>query len=291
MEGIVENTLYNLTQEMAYMQIITRTEALQNQLRGLYRRRQQEDDERPHRAVRRGPMSRRGGNRQFKPTLRRYLNEDKWKEQCEASQWEAYVKDCATPIYQNISGKPCYLILHLFSGRRRCHDYHDAVMKLAEGKNFEVRVISLDTAVHSTIGDLTARAGLLAGALPGPPCETFTEARHYSRDLICEDHKYWPRPLRSSQAPWGLQGFTRKKMLQLRTGTRFAMQVAWLLVAILCYGGHMMVEHPSPPRDGEKVSLFRTPIYELLLRLPECALRIITDSSFGEPLQSNPQGY
>ena len=32
--------------------------------------------------------------------------------------------------------------------------YHDAVTKVADCKNFEVRVISLDTAVHKTIGDL-----------------------------------------------------------------------------------------------------------------------------------------
>ena len=42
-----------------------------------------------------------------------------------------------------------------------------------------------------------------------------------------------------------------------------------------------MIEHPGPPRDGEKVSIFRTPIYALLLRLPECALRIIRQQFLG----------
>ena len=294
LEVIAENTLYGLTQEMEYMKITTRVDVLQNQLRGLQKKRQQEDEAPPHRPVRLGPMNRRGGIRQFKPALRRYLNEDKWQEQCEALQWETSVKDKETPVYMQVANKPCYLIVHLFSGRRRSLDYHDAVMRLAEGKSFEVRVISLDTAVHSTIGDLSAgketwgnieelaRAGRLAGALAGPPCETFTEARHHlPPDLPPEERKFWPRPLRSAKAPWGLDGLTYKEMLQLRTGTRFALQVAWLFVAMLCYGGHMMIEHPGPPRDGEKVSIFRTPIYALLLRLPECALRIIRQQFWG----------
>lgn len=294
LEVIAENTFYGLTQEMEYMKIIARVDVLQNQLRGLQKKRQQEDEAPPHRPVRLGPMNRRGGIRQFKPALRRYLNEDKWQEQCEALQWETSVKDKETPIYMQVANKPCYLIVHLFSGRRRSLDYHDAVMRLAEGKSFEVRVISLDTAVHSTIGDLSAgketwsnieelpRAGRLAGALAGPPCETFTEARHHlPPDLPPEERKFWPRPLRSAKAPWGLDGLTYKEMLQLRTGTRFALQVAWLFVAMLCYGGHMMIEHPGPPRDGEKVSIFRTPIYALLLRLPECALRIIRQQFWG----------
>ena len=193
-------------------------------------------------------MNRRGGIRQFKPALRRYLNEDKWQEQCEALQWETSVKDKETPIYMQVANKPCYLIVHLFSGRRRSLDYHDAVMRLAEGKSFEVRVISLDAAVHSTIGDLSsgketwsnieelARAGRLAG------CSCWTAVRDLlqKHDIIfrltfhLKNASSGRGPLRSAKAPWGLDGLTYKEMLQLRTGTRFALQVAWLFVAMLC---------------------------------------------------------
>ena len=133
--------------------------------------------------------------------------------------------------------------------------------------------------MHHEVGDLTAgrttwqqvmqlaREGKLAGGLAGPLCETFTEARHYIPPEVPEaDRKFWPRPLRSALRPWGLPELTEKELKQVRTGTRFALQMMWLMVAFLCYGGHMlMVEHPWPPRDESRVSIFRTPIFQLLL--------------------------
>ncbi len=124
--------------------------------------------------------------------------------------------------------------------------------KLADGKNFDVRVISLDTAVHKEVGDLAAGGhswcnvlqlasdGKLSGALAGPPCETYTEATNYYPPGLPESERHrWPRPLRTASRPWGLPELTVKELRQLRTGTKFALQVAWLLAAILCYGGHM----------------------------------------------------
>lgn len=124
------------------------------------------------------------------------------------------------PIYKQPTGKPCYLIVYLFSGRKRQRDYHDAVTKVADCKNFEVRVISLDTAVHKTIG--------IRKTLPTVPPEI--------------------------PASWS------------RTGTRFALQVAWLMVAMLCYGrayydGRSILVFPCDPDRG---SIFRTPVFQLL---------------------------
>ena len=187
-EHVAEKMLYKLAMEMDYMRSTSRGSELQNRLQGLQQLRSREDEAPPHRPVRRGPMTRRGSNRVYKPALRRYLDEDHWHEQCLALQWENSTKDVATPIYRQVAGRPCFLVIHLFSGRRRSGDYHDEVMRLADGKGFDVRVLSLDTAVHHEVGDLTAgrttwsnvmilaREGKVAGALAGPPCETILAA-------------------------------------------------------------------------------------------------------------------
>ena len=293
-EVIAESTVYNLVKEMPYMQLDSRRTVLLSRLKALGQHRQKEDEAEPHRPIRRGPMSHRGSIRTSKPAIRRYLDEDYWNAQSAQMRWENGVKEANTPLWSQPSGRRCFLILHLFSGRRRNNDYHDAVMKLANGRSFDVRVISLDTAVHPTVGDLSAggttwtnvmqlaRDGKLAGALAGPPCETFTEARnYYPPDLPESERHLWPRPLRTTERPWGLEELTMKEIRQLRNGTKFALQVAWLVAAMLCYGGHMMVEHPAPPSDPERVSIFRTPIYQLLLQLPEITLRVILQQLWG----------
>ena len=293
-EIIAEHIVYDLVKEMPYMQLDSRQAVLTARLKALEKCKQREDTAEPHRPIRKGPMSRRGSIRTTKPAIRRYLDEDHWNAQCEQMTWENGVKEAYTPLWSRPTDRRCFLILHLFSGRRRCNDYHDAVMKLAEGRSFEVRIISLDTAVHPTIGDLSAggqswtnvmqlaRDGKIAGALAGPPCETYTEARNYYPPDLPESERHgWPRPLRTTKQPWGLAELTVKELLQLRTGTKFALQVVWLLAALLCYGGHMMIEHPAPPSDPARVSIFRTPIYKLMLQLPEINLRVILQQLWG----------
>ena len=70
-----------------------------------------------------------------------------------------------------------------------------------------IRMVSLDTAVHPDLGNLAngenydhvrrlAQGGHLAGVLAGPPCETWSAARH-----ILLDDGAGPRPLRSARSP------------------------------------------------------------------------------------------
>lgn len=117
------------------------------------------------------------------------------------------------PMVMGSSG-PELWILHMFSGRRRLCDAHQWCIHWAQTlmPEISVRVFSLDTAVHHRLGDLgvgdnyrmvlqLAQLGAFGGTLAGPPCETWSAARH----VVCESPGgvRLPRPLRSSMSPWG----------------------------------------------------------------------------------------
>ncbi len=127
-DGGGEDIIYSLVKdlEMPYMGIESRRAVLFSRLRALARRRQQEDDEPPHRPVRKGPMYHRGSICAYKPALRRYLAQDQWHAQCGAMDWENGVKEAHTPLLSRPSKRKCFLVLHLFTGRRRRNDYDDA---------------------------------------------------------------------------------------------------------------------------------------------------------------------
>lgn len=159
---------------------------------------------------------------------------------------DADVERCNTPPY--VSGRAP------FSGRRRRHDFHDAIMELTKNLACDVKVISLDTAVDSHYGDLSsdsfswaavmklARQCRISAAVAGPPCETYSEARfHIPEGLSEEDRQKWPRQLRTEDCPWGIDGLRYREMKQLQIGSRFGLQTIWLFVLMLCTGGCMLV--------------------------------------------------
>ena len=109
------------------------------------------------------------------------------------------------PICELEDGKRVLLILHLFSGRRRADDCHAWAHQLVSKyfPDFGVLMLSIDTAVGGELCDLlhgpglkalhgVVDAGLVAGTLSGPPCETWSAARH----LLPPEGSLarWPRP-------------------------------------------------------------------------------------------------
>ena len=95
------------------------------------------------------------------------------------------------PVCELEDGSRVLLILHLFSGRRRaddCHAWaHQLVFKYFP--DLGVLMLSVDAAVGGELCDLlhgpglkalhgVVDAGLVAGTLSGPPCETWSAARH-----------------------------------------------------------------------------------------------------------------
>lgn len=180
------------------------------------------------------------------------------------------MKEKALPWYRQVEERKSYLILHFFSGRRREGDFHDAIKSLAAAARcpFDIHVISMDTAVDSSYGDLSAGgqawdkakglilSGQVAGAIAGPPCETYTEARHWLPEgITAEEASKWPRPLRSAAHSWGVEQLRPKELRQLKQGSMFVGQMLWAMVAIWINGGTMLIEHPAPPKKEERASV------------------------------------
>ncbi len=293
-EKVTEDTFYEVVQEFETYALDCDISVKSNRLRRLHQRRREEDDQGPHRPARFGPTSRRGGGKGVKRMVRKYLDEDGWHRACKNLRWSKAVPDNHVATMGATIYRPCFLILHLFSGRRRHEDIHDAVMTLARDLNCDVHMISLDTAVDFQLGDLSsasqtwqtvmqlARQGRVAAAIAGPPCETYSEARfHVPEDIPEHEKSKWPRPLRSYDQPWGVEGLRYKEMKQLQIGTRFGLQMLWLFTILLCQGGSMIIEHPAPTRKPGRAALFTMPLVEALLSLPEVVLYIIRQSDYG----------
>lgn len=100
-------------------------------------------------------------------------------------------KDVSTPMIRDPSGGEAYIVVHLFSGRRRQGDFHSHLPKLCSSAPFAVSILSLDTAVSTETGNLAEGSpswfhierlflsGWVAFALAGSPCET------YKQDISC----------------------------------------------------------------------------------------------------------
>ena len=53
--------------------------------------------------------------------------------------------------------------------------------------------------------------------------------------------------------------------------------MVWTLVT----GGSFLSEHPAPPVDEDKVSIFRTPLARLIRQMPEVSLTVINQGDYG----------
>ena len=132
------------------------------------------------------------------------------------------------PVFRKANGDLVIYMLHLFSGRRRSGDIHFWIDEMAKEflPDIQVVMISLDTAVHEECNLdngpqwgylLTLLAeGIFAGCATGPPCETWSAARH----VQMEGPGHWPRPLRSASQPWGVVDLSCRELRQLHMGTR-----------------------------------------------------------------------
>jgi hypothetical protein len=198
----------------------------------------------------------------------------------------------AVPVVQGYHEKPTLFVLHMFSGRRRAMDCHHWVESLAPilMPEFHVVSLSMDTAIDPWLGNLLegdsfahavhlAQGHAFALGLTGPPCETWTAARH----IVCDElHGRGPRPLRSSSHAWGLPGLSMRELSQLGVGSSLMLH-SLLLEALICLaGGGSIMEHPSLPDDEEFASIWRTMIHRLLLmRAPMAQLVRIEQWRYG----------
>ena len=173
-----------------------------------------------------------------------------------------------------------YYVIHMYAGRRRDYDFHHHMAGLVRDCSqpwaSSIIIISLDTAIDERMNVhseqvwswllQTARAGRILGLLLGPPCETWSSARHETP--LGEDGVplRGPRPLRHSDACWGLMGLALRELCQLSTGSCLFLRGLWLCIPVALFGGAVLLEHPAPPYQEDRASIFRTGLVLLMLR-------------------------
>ena len=169
--------------------------------------------------------------------------------------------------------------MHLYSGRRRPLDFHAAVEELLPSfAHLEIRVLSIDTAINAEFnvhdtklwGFLVdaARAGRILGLLQGPPCETWTAARHHQQLDSDGRALRGPRPLRSTQDLWGLALLSCRELEQIYVGNVLLLKGILLACLVTISGGATFLEHPSMPFQDEISSIWRSGLLCLLHRPP-----------------------
>eukprot|EP00435_Cladocopium_sp_Y103_P039037 s4628_g10.t1 len=155
---------------------------------------------------------------------------------------------------------------------------------------FRAVVLSMDTAVSTDFGDLSMsssswkkllacyEAGRVAGTLCGPPCETYSEARFTAPP---EPDLRWPRPVRSAERLFGLDGLTMRELKQVSVGSSFFLQCMHVLALHMRYGGVFLAEHPAPPQDVTRPSIWSSEIVQCLLQHPDLELHTIAQYLWG----------
>ncbi len=294
-EAIAEKAFYDLIKPSDIFMAEQEIETAQGRLRALLTEKENRTHLKPHRPVRLGPLYHRGGNKNSKPISQRYLDDDGWHQKWTQCYLVNGLQDTKMPFFQQIDNRKVYLVLHLFSGRRRETDLHSFLETMAEKADFDIKILSLDTAVDTEYGNLAKggttwkhvvdllRGGHIAAGVAGSPCETFSAARHNPppEDLPDQLRKRWPRPLRDAAHPWGLNGIYMKELIQLATGSQLALQTVFAIAWVLSTGGSFISEHPAPPADPNKASIFNTPVVKILREFPEVGLAVVNQGDYG----------
>eukprot|EP00435_Cladocopium_sp_Y103_P001901 s1454_g1.t1 len=174
-------------------------------------------------------------------------------------------QDAGIPLVCDSQGGLHMYVAHLYSGRRKIGDCHDEFQRLFPTLFPEItlHLLAIDMTISPTLCDMTkqayevllslAKKGILALVLSGPPCETWTAARHL-QDL----ERPGPRPLRSSAQPWGIFGLTVAESKQLYNGSVLMVRSLQNEFAAFLTGAGTMMEHPATPFQEEYCSVWRT---------------------------------
>lgn len=142
---------------------------------------EQNEDPRPHRPKRVGTANEheRRGTRQTISLA--YDEQADWRAALRALQWHDLPPEAATPMYATPRDRPHFLLVHVFSGRRRAGDFHSCVAEWAARRNVTVTVLSMDTANSASMGNLHVKStswqelltcyqqGLVSATLAGTP--------------------------------------------------------------------------------------------------------------------------
>ena len=289
-EYVVDEFFAEFAVELPRYQVLARISYLESCLRHCV-----ETEPAPHRKPRQIDLSchpKRNSKVSHK-VPRAHGEQTQWLEQIRGSGLEEAPELQSCPRYKSLDDLPTFLVAHLFSGRRWEGDFHHELCRFAADKNWRVVILSLDTAVSVDFGNLMRHtvswttltsiylSGRIAATLCGPPCETFSEARFMDKPADCPGHIRWPRPLRSSERLFGLEGLSMKELRQCFVGSSFFLQCVWALCIHITMGGVYVAEHPAPPTEVSRPSIWTSPIIQLLLGLPDLVLHCVAQYRWG----------
>ena len=230
------------------------------------------------------------GSRVQQHVKRLFGDQAQWLKQVRECRFVDLPADVRCPRYRVIEEMPIFLVVHLFSGRRRFGDFHSALKQFADRSRWKVVILSLDTAVSLEFGNLMQGtvswetlttlylSGRVSATLYGPPCETFSEARFTEAPVGTGK---WPRPLRSAERLFGLEALNMRELRQCAVGSAFFLQCAWALCVHIAQGEMFVAEHPATPFDPNRPSIWTSPLIQLLLQLPTLKLHHVAQFRWG----------
>eukprot|EP00435_Cladocopium_sp_Y103_P058707 s857_g20.t1 len=222
---------------------------------------------------------------------RAFALQAQWQQELRLTRFFDFPEDQLCPKLLLRDGTQVFLVLHLFSGRRRPLDVHHHLYSFAQERNLQLLVLSLDTAVSTEFGDLSLGAeswqmveflysqGVVSATVVGSPCETFSEARF--TPVEGAGVHGGPRPLRSAAQLFGLEGLTLRELRQCLVGGNFFQQAVLALGHHIAHGGCFISEHPAKPLDSSRPSVWTSSIVELLLTHPSATLSHVAQYRWG----------
>ena len=193
--------------------------------------------------------------------------------------------------------KPCSrerIFLHVFSGRRREGDLQFFMEQIFEQTCLDgtvLCVVSLDLIIDQEWGNVRktatqefwlhgVRAGWVCGALCGPPCETWSQARFAPSHTGSERS---PRPLRDWAELWGFSSLSLKEAHQVATGNELLIFAVLLIYTLACVDGFGVIEHPQEPDDASRPSIWRLELLRVLSRMRGVELIDMAQGLLGAP--------
>jgi len=187
------------------------------------------------------------------------------------------------------------LVLHLFSGQRREHDFQSEFERFLQASTHKtnVCVLSIDIVLHPQLGDLTnpqaialwqdlIALGIVIFVLAGPPCETWSAARYLA---LSGDGPSGPRPLRSQSRLWGLPILKRAEAQSIAIGNALLRAtIRMFFAAITAPTTAVIMEHPKRPSWVPMApSSWLVPELQYIAKQANCFSVDIDQCMFGAP--------
>ena len=182
------------------------------------------------------------------------------------------------------------ILLHAFAGRRRRGDIEWFLDQLSsQHSGYTILPVSIDIIIDPEFGDISKQStqsfwlhyiqlGFVAGFIAGPPCNTWSKARAHA---LADGRG--PRVVRDPMNPWGLPSMRLAEVRQVLVGNILLGFSFVCIFALALHGGAALLEHPRDPEHDDTISIWRLPILNVLLQLPDVRLVHVAQGLFGAP--------